>query len=87
MPVEENTTVDSDGFSGQVDNAAVGDEEKNFTDPIFESELAQFKLRLAQTIEPVMSSSMPSQLEPLGNPLKRKKMLPNISNKWLNLVK
>ena len=62
MPVEENTTVDSEGFSGAVNNAEIGDEEENFTDPIFESELAEFKLRLAQTIEPV-ASTMTSQPE------------------------
>ena len=62
-PVEENTTVDSEGFSGAaVNNAEIGDEEENFTDPIFESELAEFKLRLAQTIEPV-TSPMTSQPE------------------------
>ena len=56
MPVEEITTVDSDGFSGAENIVTAGDEEENFTDPIFESELAQFKLRLAQTIEPVTST-------------------------------
>ena len=61
-PAEENTTVDSEGFSGAVNNAEIGDEEENFTDPIFESELAEFKLRLAQTIEPV-TSAMASQPE------------------------
>ena len=59
---DENTTVDSEGFSGAVNNAEIGDGEENFTDPIFESELAEFKLRLAQTIEPV-ASTMTSQPE------------------------
>ena len=36
------------------------DEEENFTDPIFESELAEFKLRLAQTMEPVPSMAAAS---------------------------
>ena len=48
--VEENTTVDSeaDEYSGLPDSNnhhLAGGE--NFTDPIFESELAQFKMRLA----------------------------------------
>lgn len=54
--VEEITTIDSEGFSGGGTPFAAGcnDDldgqqvvEENFTDPIFESELAEFKLRLA----------------------------------------
>ena len=75
--VEENTTDD--------DTRSKHSTNENFTDPIFETELAQFKLRLAQTIVPVSSATMSHQLT--TGVIKRRKMLPNISPKWLGSVK
>ena len=48
------------------------DDAENFTDPTFDSELAQFKMRMN------------------GSPLrtsKRRKLVPNVSPRWLSLVR